>query len=462
MKSVRKTKNHFGIPYAWTAADKLAQASLQAQRADKSNKDWHKHLDNHPKNDFLGDLLFADVIKSEQDWCERPDEEQGLAFVKDDERLFRDCQLRLSSSLQDGLLRLTLNGISKRGGFLYFTDRLDRCMVYDYRIPHHSQKAAKAVPLVDIPDPEFLYDIASAIPNAEDDVRSALKNALVFGHKIVAHRNTFVHVDRRRDEGTAGPFIDTLILNEMLHKYVYEHFEEAGVGRRFEKAMEVGTGSGMLIAACFQNLPGIRRIVALDTIMESVHCAYRNVLANHPEYKKVKPSEYFVCGRFDTDTWHNYDVVLCNPPYIPLKPGADLSPNITSAVGGTDLMTGVISDVPLLLSNHGFLFMIFSALGDLEFRQAIHAAGVEYENLGPTSGFKVRFDVEEVFADNDWLNFLHNERGLAHEKKQFFHTLRCVAIHKSSAQGFVDNTGLLTRIKQLNNAFTATQEINLI
>jgi len=331
-------------------------------------------------------------------------------------------------------------------------------MVYDYRIPHHSQKASKAVPLVDIPEPEFLYDIASAIPNADDDVRSALKNALVYGHKIVAHRNTFVHVDRRRDEGRAGPFIDTLILNEMLHKYVYEHFEDVAIERRFEKAMEVGTGSGMLIAACFQNLSGIRRIVALDTVMESVHCAYRNVLANHPEYKKVKPSECFVCGRFDADTWHNYDVVLCNPPYIPLKPGVDLNTNATSAVGGTDLMTSVISDIPHLLSDRGFLFMIFSALGDQEFKQATRTAGVEYENLGPTSGFKVRFDVEEVFADNDWLTYLCNERGLAHEKKQFFHTLRCVAIHKSSSQGFADNTGLLTRIKQLNNAFTLSQE----
>lgn len=458
MKPVRKTKNHFGIPYAWTPADAAAQAALQAQRADKTNTAWDVHLGNYPKNDFLGDLLFADVINAKQDWSERSDE-PGLAFLKADERLFRNCQLRLASFLQDGLLRLIPNGISKRGGFLYYTDRLDRCMVYDYRIPHHSQKAAKAVPLVDIPEPEFLYDIATAIPNAGDDVRSALKNALVYGHKIVAHRNTFVHVDRRRDDGTAGPFIDTLILNEMLHKYVYEHFEDSRVEKRFEKAMEVGTGSGMLIAACFQNLPGIHRVVALDTVMESVHCAYRNVLANHPAYGKVKASEYFVCGRFDVDTWHNYDVVLCNPPYIPLEPGADLSPNSTSAVGGTDLMTGVISDVPRLLSNHGFLFMIFSALGDQEFNQAIRGAGVEYENLGPVPGFKVRFEVEEVFADADWRDFLHNERGLAHEKNQFFHTLRCVAIHKSTEQGFTDSTGLLARIKELNKAFTATQEI---
>jgi hypothetical protein len=368
MKSVRKTKNHFGIPYVWTPADKSAQAALQMRRANKTSAAWNDHLGNYPKNDFLGDLLFADIINADQDWSERPDEELGFSLLKEDERLFRECQLRLASSLQDGLLRLIPNGISKRGGFLYYTDRLDRCMVYDYKIPHHSQKAAMAVPLVDIPEPEFLYDIASAIPNADDDVRSALKNALVYGHKIVAHRNTVVHVDRRRDEGTAGPFIDTLILNEMLHKYVYEHFEDAGVERRFEKVMEVGTGSGMLIASCFQNLPGIRRIVALDTVMESVHCAYRNVLANHPEYKKVKPSEYFVCGRFDTDTWHKYDVVLCNPPYIPLKQGTDLNPNTTSAVGGTDLMASVISDVPHLLSDHGFLFMIFSALGDTEFK----------------------------------------------------------------------------------------------
>ena len=458
MQPPRKTKTHFGIPYIWTPADKAAQEALQQQRGSASSA-WDDYIGNFPQNDFLGDLLAGGAIKGKQKWSQRPEvPEQTLAVLQDDERLFRGCQMRLNQILQDGLLRLIPNGISRRGGFLYYTDRLDRCLVYDYRIPHVSQKAANAVPIVDILEPKFLYDIATAIPNADDDVRSALKNALVYGHKIVAHRNTFVHVDRRRDDGTAGPFIDTLILNEMLHKYVYEHFNTSSVDKVFEKAMEVGTGSGMLIAACFQNLPGIRRVVAMDTIMESVHCAYRNVLANHPAYGKFIPSEYFVCGRFDTKTWHNYDVVLCNPPYIPLKPGAELTPNTTSAVGGVDLMCSVISDGPTLLSNHGFLFMIFSSLADIEFKEAISKTELEYENLGPSSGFEVRFEVEEAFADADWLEFLINERGLADRNGQYFHTLRCVAIHKSTKQQFTDNSGLLARIKAMNQSFNTAQE----
>jgi hypothetical protein len=104
--------------------------------------------------------------------------------------------------------------------------------------------------------------------------------------------------------------------------------------------------------------------------------------------------------------------------------------------------------------------MIFSSLADSEFNQAINKAGVEYANLGPPTGFEVRFEVEEVFGDGDWLNFLVNERGLVHKKGQFLHTLRCVAIHKSKEQEFADDTALLERMKQLNQTFAAITDAN--
>jgi len=128
-------------------------------------------------------------------------------------------------------------------------------------------------------------------------VQSLLKGAVVYGHKIVSHRNTMVHVDRRRDHGTAGPFIDTIILNELLHKYVYEFFRtpEANTSqtRQLDRILEIGSGSGMLISSAAKNLANARQFIAIDININALHCTMRNFLANNPQKSLVG-----LCARF--------------------------------------------------------------------------------------------------------------------------------------------------------------------
>ena len=306
MAQVKKARTHFGIPYLWTDIDKQAQTAIAAQRNQPAPRHtqsgpWDLYVQQYPNRDFLGDLLTAGVLKPRQEWSKTSAETgQQLALLDNDNKIFRLTMVRLNDLLRDKLLNFVPNGISKQGGFLYYTDRLDRCLVFDYAIPHVSQRVVKVTPLVDIREPDYLYDLGSAIIDASDETRSALKNALVYGHKIVAHRNTMVHVDRRRDLGTAGPFIDTLILNEMLHKYVYESISGTGGGEPvFRSALEVGCGNGLLIASCAQNVPGLERLIAVDPIMEAVHCAYRNVEANRRHFPHEGPVQHFICGLFD-------------------------------------------------------------------------------------------------------------------------------------------------------------------
>src|ERR1017187_5671225 len=282
MIAIRKSRTHFGIPYRWTAVDSEVQNSITNQREQKVSSrsvpsPWQACIQSHATRDFLGDLYSAEVLPTDANWALL-----GASTLEGFERtIINQTTLKLDNGIHNGLMRIVRQGISDQGGLLYYTDRLDRCIVYEYALGD-SKTAANLKPCAEIVEPDYLYDVDSALEGASDDTRAALKNAVVYGHKIVGHRNTMVHVDRRRDVGTAGPFIDTLILNEMLHTYLYETapqvVRQAGTG--MQSALEVGCGSGLLIASCAQNLPSLTRVTAMDSNMNAVHCTHRNLQAN--------------------------------------------------------------------------------------------------------------------------------------------------------------------------------------
>ena len=431
-----RTATHFGIPYSWNDADADTQRFINEIRTTESpvHRRWENYVARYTNRDFLGDLLACKVKESGQDL-----------------ELHTTTRRILEARLQARLLKFAYNGISPNGGILYYTDRLDKCQVYEYSIPYALRAAASVKHLVDIPEPDFLYDIGTAIRDADDDTTSALKNALVYGHKIVSHRNTIVHVDRRRDEGTAGPFIDTLILNEMMHKYFYEHAATLAPDNAhlFTKAAEVGCGNGLLIASCAQNLPRLSTVTAIDPVMTAVHCAYRNFIANISDSPQV-PTSHFICSLFDKSLLSNYDAVFCNPPYIPHNPSDNKKLRNSSAIAGTGLLSEIILSANDILSPQGFIFMVFSDLASKEFDAAIAQADVEYVTLGPSDGFRVRFDQDEVFKNVEWVEYLIDERDLELREKKYWHILRCVAIHRKHTNNFQDSLGLLHHINTMN------------
>jgi methylase of polypeptide subunit release factors len=397
----------------------------------------------------MGDLYCAGVIPSDADWSR-------LASVKltsaHDTAIVTTTRVALEIKLANGLVRLGGAHVSRNGGVIYYTDRLDRCLVYEYTL--ETASAASVTAAAQIMNPELLYDVASTLPgvvtpDAEAAARSALKNALVYGHKIVAHRNTIAHVDRRRDEGTAGPYIDTMILNEVLHRYIYE-WAQQDADYPFRSAAEIGSGCGLLIAACGQHLPGAVRVFAVDPSIAASACTYKNFFANN----RPRPDRRFIaiCGTFEDTDLREIDLAICNPPYIPEPPGRRRrtapSPNV-----GTELLQQVVRKASTFLSDNGLLFLIFSELAWNDFEEAVTDA-VEWEPIGPQPGFRVQFDHNDVLQDANWVQFLVEERNLDFNRAThiFHHHLRCVAVHKRRRHGF-RNDKMLEHIKTLNNGF---------
>jgi len=441
---------HFGFPYEWTDADKTAARVIKEMQELRpvpkfgNPSPWSQYVSKYPTRDFLGDLYYAKVIPPDADWARLASLQ--LRTVNHNVIVAQTLQA-LDNRLTDNLLRLSSAHVSHEGGIIYYTDRLDRCLVYDYSFGR-ANTAARVNAAAQILNPDLLYDVDSAMSDKEGPSRRALKNALVFGHKIVAHRNTIVHVDRRRDESVAGPYIDTLVLNEILHRYIYERTRE-DAKNQFLSAVEIGSGCGLLIAACGQYLPSAIHLAAVDPSMAAVACTHKNFFANNRPHAKRR--FIAICSKFEDTDLKKVDLAICNPPYIPERPGTRKR-TVPTANFGTELLEQTIRTAPNFLSDNGLLFLIFSDLAWKEFEAAV-PDGIECELIGPQSGFRVQFDQTDVLEDESWIQFLV-DRGLDFDRATnvYHHHLKCVVAHKSRQHGF-RNDQILERINLLNGGF---------
>lgn len=145
----------------------------------------------------------------------------------------------------------------------------------------------------------------------------------------------------------------------------------ASVAPRDARILDIGTGSGCIAIALARRLTD-SRVWGMDVSSAALTVARRNGA-------KYAPSVQFVEGDalvdFPTLFDHKFDMVISNPPYIPVADKAAMRPNVTQYEPSTALY--VPDDDPLLfyraiartartlLTDGGVLFFeIYEMLGD--------------------------------------------------------------------------------------------------
>lgn len=90
------------------------------------------------------------------------------------------------------------------------------------------------------------------------------------------------------------------------------------------RLLDLGTGSGALLLACLSELPSARGI-GLDISQDAIDLATRNAKA-----LGLAERVEFSCADFAEDQigLGRFDLVLCNPPYIPSSDIAGLAPDV--------------------------------------------------------------------------------------------------------------------------------------
>ena len=242
--------SHIGVPYRWTEFDLVAAQAIIDGYGKGQEEVWMNFLDNNPLTEGIADLETSPVLRN-------------LMSISEHERYPFDDRLReidswiknyaydpavehdpvsililasvsaLNNLLKSNLLSLVADGAPSKGHLLYFTSQLHRCLVISYSVLNNNVVDTALV--ATIPKPKTVFDFFDNIDRVTPVARNILKGMLASGHKLIGHRNTLVHVDRRNDFDVFGPSIDTLYLNEMLFKYLYEYERLYQAGVDFSK-----------------------------------------------------------------------------------------------------------------------------------------------------------------------------------------------------------------------------------
>lgn len=334
-------------------------------------------------------------------------------------QLFYQVWRNTADTIARGLRYGKLDGeIPQKGGILLFLAGLSRCVVLDYDFISDTPRLRV---LAVIRDPRSAFDLWTAIDHADIMARNALKAFISTGHKIIAHRGVLIHVDRRHDVGVFGPSIDTLVMAELLAQQLFEN------EYLYETALEVGSGNGLLSSALASHGgKHLKELFSIDMSPAAVACTIRNVTCNLSGLN-LTANNYFISGFFDPTLFRReFDLIVCNPPYIPLPPSMQAATTAAAdylhAVGGLELAETLIRNSASMLKPGGRMLIMASSLSRKELLAAIPDNVTVSFPLG-NDGFEVLFDVEAVFHQPFWLKYLIQERGLISRDDAYFHHL---------------------------------------
>ncbi len=362
---------------------------------------------------------------------------------------------RWQDRLRACLLETDGDSIPREGVLEYFADELSVCVLVGYRRPGST---ATIEGFLAFPHPEAFFDPIRALRYAKSDRQlSLLRRALFSRHKIVLHRNTLLYLDREAAPDVFGPSIDTLFVNEWLfsNRYARQRTHEntpffapmthddanlsLATGSAF---LEIGAGNGLITASFARNEARIREFTAIDMSLAAINCTYSN-----SSRQRLLPGGNigdrgrFIVARYGPDAVpQNNDLVVCNPPYVPV-PHADLRPRsshpLADATIGTDLLQSVVGDARRLVGDVGELIIVCSEMAEIEVKSAIPAGYA----VAKVASRIVPFDVGPVRTDPDHLRWLRDERGLREDKsrRSYEHGIAIYLITSTAATA-IDST----------------------
>lgn len=328
--------------------------------------------------------------------------------------------------------------LPRRGVVHYFSDRLRVCILVPYRVVG---SAVELLGLFALPEPKSFTDPIHALSwaNSDSDL-DVLRRSLYSRHKVVVQRNTLTYIDRELE--VFGPSIDTLFVNDWLfeNRYVTQrrldnevYFEEilprqisAETKADGSTFLEVGCGNGLITATYARNEVKVKAFTAVDVAPEAVATTYKNSAFQRVIHRgNIGDRGVYQIAQYDIERVSGpYDLVVCNPPYIPQLPGEESKHPLARATIGTALIGQLIGDLPHLLSPTGVMVIVASTMAEPEIMAALPST-FECERVAEMD---VPFQVEALSTENPdrYLTWLLSERGLRrtnHPSDSYVHTV---------------------------------------
>jgi hypothetical protein len=205
--------------------------------------------------------------------------------------------------------------------------------------------------------------------------------------------------------------------------YFLRSLERAGVfAADHPSALDLGCGTGIIGCFLAARNPTIRRLYFADWLTTPLVYSAVNLARNLHD----RQLHAAFCLGLDT-TWttparidERFDLLVCNPPYLPILPGFEKL-KLASTVAGTDLLEHIISHAPQLAEK---VYVCFSATAQPEAFAAAEKARRELVPIGEP--LAVPFRVPQVLQEAEYLEALLKAKRIdvrEHSFHPLWHTI---------------------------------------
>jgi len=167
------------------------------------------------------------------------------------------------------------------------------------RVYHYPKD--KKVHVATLDDPVLVtdnYRFAQLTPSAKRDTVFGLFD---FPVRTTVYDGTELEFEQAKYPGVWGPSIDTLLFCKALH----DHPEVL----RAQTATELGSGSGFISKYVMEHATDLQQMLLVDLNSHAIQCAEDNINDDRADFAIGDALEIIKDKRFD--------LLLCNPPYIP-------------------------------------------------------------------------------------------------------------------------------------------------
>lgn len=224
--------------------------------------------------------------------------------------------------------------------------------------------------------------------------------------KTTMYCNTSLDFEQKKYPGVWGPSIDTLLFCRALRKANLDFVKTA---------VEVGSGSGFISKFIINNSKSLKKINLIDLNSRARDCAKASI--------KDKRAKFFAGNAIKfLEKKQKYDLVMCNPPYIPRPKSIDVNP-----YEGLSLLVFLIKNAKRLLNENGVFITNISSLCWEMIVRVVKEAGVTMKVI---DSMEVPLKVYNVLNNKEWMDYLL-KKGLKKEAKEgydYWQTINIVVI----------------------------------
>jgi|SRR3989344_4894699 len=244
------------------------------------------------------------------------------------------------------------------------------------------------------------YRIAKLKPRLRDSIFSLLANR----PRIVTYDNVSVFWDHSHINVWC-PSIDTLLFANALRRLVKRN-------SNFRTAAEIGCGSGFLSKYILTKNKNIKSMLVNDLNPYAIKCAMDNI--------KDHRAVFYTGDGLKKIHGHKFDLLICNPPYVPRPNSIDDNP-----YEGVGLLNHLLHEGQKYLNKGGVIITNISSLCE-----NIVLKNKTKMKLNVLEEMRVPLKVNNIVNNKKWINHL-KKLGLVNKYKEgydYWHTIKIIML----------------------------------